>query len=170
MLKKIKYVCYVAILFILIYLTNKGITDVSIIRNNHFNFITVNSIFGGFLFTSLGIIMSLYTNELLVKLERTSIMNDIYIDIYAGIIFSVVSIAISITSLLINVTKIQNIIVKNFLLFTMPTLELYFLIISLAQFVLSVNDIKFIIRTVRLNIKKNFLSKESINKTLEKIK
>ncbi|SKA89792.1 hypothetical protein SAMN05428976_11359 [Clostridium sp. USBA 49] len=170
MLKKLKYFIYVALLFILFYLINNEILDISVIKNNHFNLITVNSIFAGFLFTSLGVIMSLYSNELLVKLERTSIMNDIYVDIFTGIVFSVISIIISVANSFISIDNITNNNLKYFFSNIMLVLELYFLLVAILQFIISVNDTRFIIKTVRLNLKKHFPSKENINKTLDKIK
>ncbi|WP_291562142.1 MULTISPECIES: hypothetical protein [unclassified Clostridium] len=171
MKKRYKVILYSTITFFIIYfLVKKSIIDLNILHENHINFITINSVFAGFLFTSLGIMLSLAFNEALIKLERTTIMDSIYVNIILGILFSISSIIISISNLLLDFTNVKLVVIQEVFKYFMPTLELTLLLLTIFQFVLSVNNTRFVIRIVRNNIRKKFPDKESMKKTLDKIK
>lgn len=59
--------------------------------NNHINILTVNSIFAGFLFTSLGIIAGFMDKEKISNLDKNGYMDKYYNSIYLGLIFHITS-------------------------------------------------------------------------------
>lgn len=157
------------------YITKKGFIDINILDSNHFNLITINTVFAGFLFTALAMIVGLSTQKIIIRIERANFMEVIYRNIIMGIYFSVISIGISLFNIFINpviVEKlyIQSSNIKDFFTYTMPGLELLFLLLTIIAFMLSVKDVIFIIKSVRLQIRNEFPNKENIKKTTDLIK
>lgn len=64
-------------------------------RNFHLSILTINSIFAGFLFTNLGIMVSMSDRERISKLDKAGYMDNYYNSIFIGLFFHVVSICIS---------------------------------------------------------------------------
>ncbi|WWU66149.1 hypothetical protein QJR26_07180 [Clostridium baratii] len=158
-------ILYTGILVILFIASIDNKLDLEDIKNNTFNFITINTVFAGFLFTSLGIIAGFTSNTALNKFERIKTMDSIYLNILLGIGFSLVSIIISICKIIFvfNITEIWlNIMID--------IIEVYFMILTIIQFIISVKCTYFAISVVRTDVKSNFPSKKSIQKTLDKIK
>lgn len=60
-------------------------------RQNHVNILTVNSIFAGFLFTSLGIISGFMDKERISNLDKNGYMDRYYNSIYLGLLFHIIS-------------------------------------------------------------------------------
>ncbi|MCX0397429.1 hypothetical protein QTH53_01930 [Clostridium perfringens] len=158
-------ILYIVILILLFIASNNNWLDLNIIKQNEFNFITINTVFAGFLFTSLGIMAGFTSNNALNKFERIKTMDSIYLNILLGISFSVISIIISICKIIftfnITINWINNIV---------SIIEIYFMILTIVQFVISVKCTYFAITVVRSDVKKNLPSKESIQETLKKIK
>lgn len=156
---------YIVILILLFMASSNNCLNINVIRNNEFNFITINTVFAGFLFTSLGIMAGFTSNNALNKFERIKTIDSIYFNILLGISFSLISIIISICKIIftfnINILWINNIV---------NIIEIYFMILTIIQFIVSVKCTYFAITVVRSDIKKNCPNKESIRKTLEKIK
>lgn len=158
-------ILYTGILVILFIASIDNRLDLEDIKNNTFNFITINTVFAGFLFTSLGIIAGFTSNTALNKFERIKTMDSIYLNILLGIGFSLVSIIISICKIIFvfNITEI-------WLNTMIDIVEVYFMILTIIQFIISVKCTYFAISVVRTDVKSNFPSKKSIQKTLDKIK
>jgi|GEM_PF-4107796 len=161
-----------ALFFILI---KFGFIGINIVSANHFNLITINTVFAGFLFTSLALVVSLANDKSIVRLERGDIMNSIYKNISLGIVYSVISIGISFFNMLINPPLLNKygetyLFVNEMLLYFMPGLELYFLFLTMFAFIMAVRDIKFVIVVVRNKIRSEFPSTEEVKKTLDRIK
>ncbi|MCR6516451.1 hypothetical protein M4I33_16465 [Clostridium sp. LY3-2] len=162
---KKKIIIYLCVLILLFIASRENLLNLDVVKQNEFNFITINTVFAGFLFTALGIIAGLSSNGALNKFERIKTMDSIYLNILLGIIFSLVSIVISIGKLIFNI-EIDTFWIKDLF----DILEVYFLILTIVQFVIAVKCTYFAINTVRNNIKKSFPSKESMQRTLNKIK
>ncbi|WP_288478082.1 hypothetical protein [uncultured Clostridium sp.] len=156
------YICVFIILFIA---STNNYLDLNVIKNNEFNFITINTVFAGFLFTSLGIIAGFSSNSALNKFERIKTMDSIYLNIILGICFSLISIIISICKV-IFIFDVTIIWINKLI----DMIQIYFMFLTIIQFIISVKCTYFAISVVRLDIKKNFPSKESIKETLDKIK
>lgn len=81
------------------------ITVTKINKGFHLNILTINSIFAGFLFTSLGIMMSIADKKRISNLEQGGYMDNYYNAIYIGLFLHVISSLISILSILYNINN-----------------------------------------------------------------
>lgn len=61
-------------------------------RNVHLDILTINSIFAGFLFTSLGIMVGFADKEIIAKRDKNGYMDKYYNSIYIGLMFLILSI------------------------------------------------------------------------------
>ena len=101
--------------------------DFNIIAENQFNIMTMNTVFAGFLFTSLGIIAGFSDNVSIRKFERIKTMDNIYNNILKGIIFSILSIVIGLIIVLFDFSFLmKNLFVYNILKSTGYIFELFF--------------------------------------------
>lgn len=180
-MRKSKYIKYILILMLIVLFFSAikiNVINVDILSGKdsasiHFNLITVNSIFAGFLFSSLALLIGLNSTKTLIVLERTNRMESIYKNITRGLMSSIISIVLSLICIFIipNIEKISLVnklplITKKFI----PGLVLLFIIFTIVSFLIATRDIKFIISSVRRKSTQNTPSKESIQKTLESIK
>lgn len=162
---------YLLVLIFLIFITYIGGLDLKIIAENQFNIITVNTVFAGFLFTSLGIIAGFSNNASIRKFERIKTMDNIYNNILSGIIFSILSIVIGLIIVLFNFNFIiKNLFIYNILKSIGYISELFFLIMTITYFSLSVKNTFFAISVVRADIKSKLPNQEDVKKILDKIK
>ncbi|NFI51680.1 hypothetical protein FDA52_01575 [Clostridium botulinum] len=161
-------ILYALILFTLVIGMCNGNINFELLDNNQFNLITVSTVFAGFLFTSLGIVAGLYSNSTLKKFERISTMDKIYGNIILGIIFSLISVIISLLIICIKVTNDTSITTIVHKLANI--VQIYFLFLTILQFVISVKCTYFAIKVVRYDIKKNLPSKTEMDEILSKIK
>ncbi len=168
--KSIKWL-YLLILIILAFAYYKGALDLKLITENQFNIITVNTVFSGFLFTSLGIIAGFSNNTSIRKFERISTMDKIYKCILKGLIFSVLS---SIVALIIALFDFNFIIGNRYIYNILKSIgyisELFFLAMTIIYFSFSVKNTFFAISVVRADIKSKIPNKEETQKILNKIK
>ncbi|MDU1032553.1 hypothetical protein [Clostridium sp.] len=168
---KLIKLAYLFIFIFLVYISYKGGLDFDIIAENQFNIITVNTVFAGFLFTSLGIVAGFSNNSSIRKFERIDTMDKIYNNILKGIIFSIVSIVIGIVIAIINFENIiKNTLIYNTLKSTSYICELFFLIMAIIYFCLSVKHTFFAISVVRMEIKSKLPNQKKVKEVLEKIK
>ncbi|OOL98995.1 hypothetical protein CLACE_04910 [Clostridium acetobutylicum] len=137
---------------------------IDFVKSNHFNLITVNSVFIGFLFTSLSILMG-FLNESIVQLfEEANALKKVYDNIQKGILFSLGSICISI----VNLTIIEKYVSNTTVIKSFYSLELSLLLITLYFLFITIQDLKVIVDSIRiekLKIKKN----NEANKELESL-
>ena len=59
--------------------------DVSVVKNNHFNMITVNAVFIGFLFTSLSILLGFLNEKVVRFFEKAGALKVVYSSIEKGL-------------------------------------------------------------------------------------
>lgn len=133
------------IIFILIvYLSLKyeWIDTKELDKSNHINILTVNSIFAGFLFTSLGIIAGFMDKEKISNLDKNGYMDKYYNSIYLGLIFHILS------AILAAFAFVQPII-NRYELYLL--LEQIFLLGGIVYFISSVIYVKKLIDKVRNN-------------------
>lgn len=79
----------------------KGLVSTdNIDRAFQLNILTINSIFAGFLFTSLGIMASIVDKRRIAKLETGGYMDNYFNAIYIGLYFHIISIVIAVISIL----------------------------------------------------------------------
>ncbi len=170
--KRKKFIFLIIIVSALYYLcvfTDK--LDLSILSNPqnndiHFNLITVNSIFVGFLFSSLALVLGLNSISSIQRLEKGGFMDNIYFNLIFGITTSFTSIFISLFMIFC-----RNIINADILINTIvPSVELLLLIFTIIIFIKSVVDVKFVIKSVRRSVKKSMPDEEELQETLNLIK
>lgn len=153
---------------------NKGLLKIEFLQNNHFNLITVNSIFAGFLFSSLALIVGLSNDKVLKVLERGEYLEAIYNNIIFGIVNSLLSIFLSLFNMFVSPQVLELLesndafVYKLFDLY-LPSLELFFLISTIVFFILSVKAIQFIIKAIRERIKSEFPDKSDMKNVLSRI-
>ena len=152
-------------------LTNKESIDIN------FNLITVNSIFAGFLFSSITFLIGITGSKTIDTLERITYMDKVYSNLILGFISSIISIIISLMCIFIipNLMKIDFVIKSKVLYFIIgemiPITSLILLIYTIIKFLLSMKHITFIISSIRRKImKRNPVDKDSIERTLNEIK
>ncbi|PIC73717.1 hypothetical protein [Sporosarcina sp. P17b] len=62
------------------------------LRSDHLDILTINSIFAGFLFTSLGIMVSFSDKKAIANKDKNGYMDKYYNSIYVGLLFLIISI------------------------------------------------------------------------------
>lgn len=141
----------------------------------HFNLITINAVFAGFLFSSLALLVGVNSTKTIVILERTHHMENIYKNLTNGLTSSLTSIMISLICIFIIPSIEKNNVMSNgvsiFIIKTLlPALVLLLIIFTITSFIIATKDVNFIIKSVRRKGSQNAPSKESIQETLKSIK
>jgi len=174
--KSMKYIgIEVIAMIIFLVLVQRQFIDTKVLNENHFNLITINAIFAGFLFSSLALIVGLFNDKVLIRLERANFLDDIYRKIMFGITNSLVSIVISLLNIFVNPRVTESITGKYLWLKTIITtylfsLELFFLIATIVLFILSVRNIRFIIKSVRERVRSELPKNIATERVIERIK
>ncbi|MVO71751.1 hypothetical protein GOD95_09895 [Paeniclostridium sordellii] len=133
----------------------------------HFNLITVNSIFAGFLFSSLSLIVGINNIKIINFLDKAGYIKNIYVNIILGIIFSFISITAALTSMFANDIFQEIKIISSFVI---PSIELLALLLAMITFVKAVIDISFIIKRIRNDAINKNSKQDDIDETLKRIK
>lgn len=176
--------CYLLpfiILIMIIILNNTGIIDLrTLIGENsesiHFNLITVNAIFAGFLFTAITFFIGVNTTKTVEVLERIDYMDKVYKNLNMGFIASLISIILSLVSIFVfpaisNVSWIYNyVFIKCIVNVIIPAMILMSLVYTIIKFLIALKHLNFIISSIRRKSKLSAPSRESIEETLKKIK
>jgi len=106
----------------------------------HIKILTINSVFAGFLFTSLGIMISILDKERIAKLDKAGYMDNYINAIYIGLFFHVFSISMSLILIIIPRVDVYGFFTKT---------EQITLFMGVAFFVKSIINVLQIIRMVR---------------------
>lgn len=111
----------------------------------HFNLITVNALFGGFLFTNYSLLVGILDHPLIKKIEKTDIIKKRNSHILRGIICAVVSVISGIIIVLFpaKCTLIQFIIVSFF-----ENSEIIFMAFLIIYFLLSLYEMQKLIKVL----------------------
>lgn len=121
-------------------ITKKVVSTDDIDRAFQLNILTINSIFAGFLFTSLGIMASIVDKRRIANLEKGGYMDNYFNAIYIGLFFHIISILIALISILNSaINSIATIIM----------IEQLAMLAGVFFFIKSVINILKIIRKVR---------------------
>jgi len=135
------------------------IIDLSSINDHHFDIITINAVFAGFLFSSLSLILGLGKDRVAVLLERMETTDKIYHIISVGIICNFLSI----------VFALINIFTQNVYSPFIHVIEVAALISSMVYFMRAVRYVKLIIRMLRSEIRKQMPSEEIVISAIQKL-
>lgn len=116
------------------------------VKTSHFNIITINTVFIGFLFTSLYILLGLLNERIIQFFQEAGAMKNVYKNIESGIGSSFISIIFSLINLIVVDTIKDSDIIVNF----MYGLELLFLIITIYYFIKNLKNLKVIINSINI--------------------
>ncbi|WBW95266.1 hypothetical protein [Oceanirhabdus sp. W0125-5] len=114
--------------------------DSTLTTSDHFNFLTINSILAGFLFTGLGIMISGLSKEKVLRLESAGYLDKYYFAIYTAIFLNILSI---VAAIMIIYNEKYNTI--DFILY----MEQISLLLSIIFFIKSMNNLRKIINKIR---------------------
>lgn len=143
-------------------LTNKGQG-----MDFYWNIITINSVFAGFMFSTLGIIFSVLEAPALKKLEKGIVIDEIYSTMINGIYSSIFSIMLSFILILLPASIIsEDGFVSNLIALSTLITALF----TFFCFIKSVKDIHFIIKVFRYNAQNSGMKKEQVEDALSRIK
>src|SRR5699024_8768656 len=106
----------------------------------HIKILTINSVFAGFLFTSLGIMISILDKERITRLDKAGYMDNYFNAIYIGLFFHILSISMSLLLIITPGIDIHELMAK---------IEQISLFMGVAFFVKSVINVLQIIKMVR---------------------
>lgn len=111
----------------------------------HFNVITVNALFGGFLYTNYSLLIGLSDNHIVQELRCTNIIDKRNKHILKGIMYAIVSVIAGLYFVLIprGDSEVQNVI-SCF----MANIEIIFLLFSIFFFILSLFEMKRLVRGI----------------------
>lgn len=171
----------IVVLIIILLLVKLGVINLrSLVGENsesiHFNLITVNAVFAGFLFTAITFFIGVNTTKTIETLERIDYMDNVYRNLNLGFIASLISIILSLISIFILPTTaslelVRNSITIGYIINTfIPSLVLVSLIYTIIKFLIALRHLNFIIGSIRRKSKINAPSKESVDETLKRIK
>lgn len=119
----------------------------------HFNLLTVASILAGFMFTGLGLLISVSDQDIIKKLRSTSIMDKKNGRIITGLWFNIMSIFLALIFIL-DLEKLLRVLdfqykISPYLIDFLAVFELICLIYGLIFFALSVKDINKVLDTIQ---------------------
>jgi len=120
--------------------------DVSVVKNNHFNMITVNAVFIGFLFTSLSILLGFLNEKVVRFFEKAWALKVVYASIEKGIVCSLLSVILSFINLVITEKYILNDKVIN----SLYGFEITFLIITTYYLFKTLYNLKVIVDSIKI--------------------
>lgn len=112
----------------------------SVKANFHINILTINSVFAGFLFTSLGIMISILDKERISKLDKAGYMDNYFNAIYIGLFFHIISIIMSLVLIIAPGVDVYNLLSK---------IEQVSLFMGVSFFIKSIINVIQIINMVR---------------------
>ncbi len=181
-IKKYKYyILPLVLIFVTLILNSIGAIDLNSLTGDnkdsvHFNLITVNSIFAGFLFTAITFFVGINTTKTIEVLERIDYMDKVYKNLNMGFIASLISIMLSLITIFILPTIVEISWIKEFifieyiLLTIVPIIIIDSLIYTIIKFLIALKHLNFIISSIRRKAKLNAPSKDSVEETLKRIK
>lgn len=113
------------------------------------DYITISTVFAGFSFTSLGLLLGMSSEQLIVKIENTSIILKKIKKIITSIVFFIASVFVSLVYVLGFADIIMNINIIGAILYEIIyILGMGYLMIGIAYFAISVFELSDLIRRV----------------------
>ncbi len=132
----------VLLLFSLVVLTFLFFKDIFVLNSfNGYSIISTNAIFAGFLYTGLGIVVSVIDKEIIKYLDKHGYIDGYINGIKTGLIFHIISILIAFGLMLMEI--------KQSFLYILQVISFGSMLIGVVFFVKSVFNILKLIRIVR---------------------
>ncbi|MEG1835979.1 MAG: hypothetical protein RR229_07655 [Oscillospiraceae bacterium] len=133
--------------------------------NFHFSLITVNALFGGFLYTNYSLLIGLSDNHIVEKIKITNIIKKRNMHILKGIIYATVSVLAGLYFVLV---PSGNSYLQKVISCFAANIEITFMLFLIIYFVLSLYEMKRLIDSV--NYSSETKSDNEIQKLKDKIK
>ena len=131
----------------------------------HFNIITVNALFGGFLYTNYSLLIGLLDNSIAEKIKHTEIINKRNSHILKGIVYATISVVAGLYIVLIPPSSSPfSMIVFHF----MQNAEVAFMAFLILYFLLSLKEMSELVNAIHKSDGKK--SVEDIDALKEKIR
>lgn len=108
----------------------------------HFNLVTVNALFGGFLFTSYSLMVGLLDNKIVQRLKRTDIIKRRNSHILRGIVYSVLSVCSSLIFILLPSPERR---LSEFFKCALCNIEITFMFFGIGYFLLSMKEMSSLV-------------------------
>jgi len=125
--------------------TGKALITIPTEASFHFNLITVNALFGGFLYTNYSLLIGLLDNSIIEKVKNTNIIEKRNSHILKGIIFATVSV---VSGLYIVLVPIGESSVLRALNCFMLNVEIVFMAFLILYFLLSLREMSILIKNI----------------------
>lgn len=119
---------------VLVKLFNIVFIVIPIVSDFQFGLMTVNALFGGFLYSNYGMLVGLLDNDMIQKLKGTSIMASRNAQVLAGIVYATLSV---ICGLYITLFGIRNGNTAGWLFCSMVNGEIVFMVAAMVFYLLS---------------------------------
>ena len=133
----------------------------------HFNLITVNALFGGFLYTNYSLLIGLVDKEIIREVQNTDIIPKRNSHILKGIIYSVISVFSGLCLVFLSDSNLVGKVWKLIEVIAINT-EGVFMVFCILYFALSLNEMYRLVNNINKSPDKK--SKEKIGELREKIK
>lgn len=133
----------------------------------HFNLVTINSLFGGFLFTSYSLMVGLLDNKIVQKLKSTDIIKRRNSHILRGIVCSVLSVCSSLIFILFPPAGSK---LSDFFKCALCNVEITFMFFGIGYFLLSMKEMSSLVSAMYGNNKYSPEVLSEIDCTLDKNK
>lgn len=117
-------------------------------KDFHKDIITLASIFGGFSFTTYGILIGLSSQKTMIQMEKRGYTSPYYLSIIISMIFIMISLLLSFAGLFISPLKTHNI---------WAMLEIITFLMGVLFFIASIMNVMAIQREIRKDIKKSLI-------------
>ena len=136
---------WTAVSSIYIFLGGKPFLIISSDSSFHFNLITVNALFGGFLYTNYTLLVGLLDKALIKKVAHTQIIRKRNSHILKGIVYSVISIACSLFLILISENDSRFF---QFIYCLIENAEITFMFFLIFYFLLSLKEMNTLVNAL----------------------
>lgn len=117
--------------------------ELSMDKSFHFNLITVNALFGGFLYTNYSLLIGLLDNSLVEKIKNTDIVQKRNRHILKGILYATVSVVAGLYLVLIVPAESG---IKHTAYVFMQNAEIFFMAFLIFYFLLSLYEMSVLIK------------------------
>lgn len=111
----------------------------------HFNLITVNALFGGFLYTNYSLLLGLLDNSIIEKVKHTQIISKRNSHILKGIIYATVSV---VAGLYLVLTPADGSLPQQVIHCFMENTEIVFMAFLIFYFLLSLKEMNVLINAI----------------------
>lgn len=130
----------------------------------HFNLITINALFGGFLYTNYSLLIGLSDNKVMEKLRNTNIIEKRNHHIFNGILYATLSV---IAGILLILYPDNNYLLTKLIYPFLQNSEIVFMVSLIIYFLLSLKEMNTLVNNISAS--DNRISKTEIEEIRRKV-